>query len=424
MKKISVIGLGYVGLPTLVAIDKSKKFEAIGFDIDEKKIKKIKQGKNPIDDEIVAQYLSNNSLNVTTDQNKIDNSDVYIICVPTPIYDDNLPNYEFVLSAAKTVAKHIKKGSHVVLESTVNPGTSEELIIPLINKVANLKAGKDYNLAHCPERINPGDSKWTIYNINRNIGSINSEMNHEIANIYRQFLPEVEINEVSEIKIAESTKILENTYRDVNIALVNEIAKSFDVLGIDIKETVDASANKPFGFMPHWPGCGVGGHCIAVDPYFLIDRAARSGFDHEFLKLAREINNSMPEYTVRKLILTLNKLGIPVKDTKIGLLGLTYKADIADIRQSPALQILWRLEKLYADVTTYDPLVEADTNNLSELVNNSTALVIATNHKEIEKNLLKLLPKSSVKVIIDGRNCLNVGKVKKLGIEYKGIGRQ
>ncbi len=424
MKKISVIGLGYVGLPTLVAIAKSEKFEAVGLDVDKNKIKQINDGNCPIDDDIVAEYLKFHSLHVSTDPKIIKDSDVFIICVPTPIYDDYLPNYEYVLAASSTVAKYITKGSHVVLESTVNPGTSEELVVPLLNKEARLTAGKDFNVTHCPERINPGDNKWTIYNINRNIGSIDQKLNHEIAEIYRQFLPEIEVNEVSELKIAESTKILENTYRDVNIALVNEIAKSFDVLGIDLKETIDASANKPFGYMPHWPGCGVGGHCIAVDPYFLIDRAARSGFNHEFLKLARDINNSMPEYTVRKLILTLNKLGMPVRGTKVGLLGLTYKPDVADTRESPAFQILWRLEKLYADVTTYDPYVKSDTDNLEEIVSSSTALVIATNHDVIEANLLKLLKDSKVKIVIDGRNCLDKNLVKELGIEYKGIGRQ
>lgn len=424
IKKVAVIGLGYVGLPTLVAIHRTKLYSVVGFDVDQKKIANLKAGISPIEDTIVRDYLKKQRPDVSTDESILKESDVFIIAVPTPVYDDYLPNYEYVISAGVTAAKYLSKGGHIVLESTVNPGTCEEVLIPVLEKETGLKTGVDFNVTHCPERINPGDTKWTIYNINRNIGSINPKLNKQIANFYRSFITDAQVNEVSSLAVAESTKILENTFRDVNIALANELAKSFDVLGIDLVETITASSNKPFGFMPHWPGTGVGGHCIAVDPYFLIDRAARSGFDHEFLKLARNINNSMPEYTVRKLLLGLNKLGLPVKGTKVLLLGLSYKPNLGDLRESPALKIKEKIENLYADLTVYDPYFpDYAKHDLKKLLKTSQAIVIATAHSAFVKELPKLLPKSAVKLIVDGRNCLNPVKIRALGIKYKGIGR-
>jgi UDP-N-acetyl-D-glucosamine dehydrogenase len=413
-------------LPLFVAINKTNKYEVVGFDIDEKKINSINNNQSPIDDKIVQQYLEKNQVKVSTQPSILKNSDVFIVCVPTPVHDDFLPDYRPVISATKLVSKYIKKDNYFVLESTVNPGTCDEIVIPILEEQTEMQAGKDFNVAHCPERINPGDPKWNVYNINRNIGSAapyQSEFSKQIADFYRLVLTDATVNEVSSLKVAEATKILENTFRDVNIALVNEIAKSFDVLNINLVETIKASSNKPFGFLPHYPGCGVGGHCIAVDPYFLIDRAARSGFDHKFLKMAREINNSMPEYTVRKLILTLNKIGLPVKDTKVTLLGLSYKPNIKDLRESPALKIREKLKNLGADLTVYDPYVEKGPKNLKAAIKNAQAIVIATAHQEFVDNLTGLLPKTNVKVVIDGRNCLDINFFKKHNIEYKGIGR-
>lgn len=309
-----------------------------------------------------------------------------------------------------------------MLESTVNPGTCEEIIIPILEEVSGLKAGEDFNVSHCPERINPGDVKWNIHNINRNIGSIDLKKNKEAAEFYRTFVNKAIVNEVSNLKIAEATKIVENTFRDINIAFVNELAQSFDSLGIDLYETLKAASNKPFAFMAHWPGCGVGGHCIAVDPYYLIKRAGMNGFNHRFLKLAREINTSMPKYTVDKLVLALNEIGLPVKGTKIALLGLSYKPNVGDLRESPALKIQKELKKLEADLVVYDPYISNNVT-LEEAVKNSQAVLIATAHNEIIEKVPSLLKKSKVKAVIDGRNCLNKEEVEKLDIIYRGIGR-
>ena len=423
IKKVSVIGLGYVGLPLLVAIAKSKKYEAVGYDLDQKKIKLIKSGKSPIQDEAAEEFLQKNKLTVSDKENILSDSDVFIVCVPTPVHDDHNPDYGPVISATKIAGKYLSAGAHFVLESTVNPGTSDEIVIPILEELTSLKAGKDFNVTHCPERINPGDPKWSVYNIPRNIGSISKELNSEVANFYRSFLPKATINEVESLQIAEATKIVENTFRDINIAYVNELAQSFDKMGIDLYQTLQAASNKPFGFMPHWPGCGVGGHCIAVDPYYLIRQAGKKGFNHKFLKLAREINNSMPHYCVSKLVKALNEVKLPVKDTKVALLGLSYKADVGDIRESPSLEIESELLKLGADLTVYDKYFERSQKDLKKIIEQAEAVVIATAHKEIVEQLPELLKKSKVRVVIDGRNCLQLSEQLKKRIVYKGIGR-
>lgn len=424
IKKVAVVGLGYVGLPLLVSIYKTRKYNVIGFDVNKTKIDQIKNGISPIEDETTARCVSKKKVPVSSDESSLKNCDIFIICVPTPIFYDYTPNYDPLKSAVLLVKKYLKRGCHVVVESTVNPGTCEEIVIPILNENAKLKAGVDFNVSHCPERINPGDPKWTVLNINRNIGSINKEWNTVVADFYRSFIKEAVVNEVSCLKVAEATKIVENTFRDVNIAYVNELAMSFDAMGIDLHETLKASSNKPFAFMTHWPGCGVGGHCIAVDPYYLIQRASLSGFDHRFLKVARDINNKMPEYTVNRLVSVLNDKKIPVKGTKVALLGLSYKANVGDLRESPALEIEKMLKEKGFDLTVYDPyVINKGTKNLKEAIDGVMAVIIATGHKKIIDELPSLLCKSSVKFVIDGRNCLNKEKIEKLKIVYKGIGR-
>lgn len=423
IKKVSVIGLGYVGLPVYVALAKTKKYTVMGFTINEEQIRLINSGISPINDDEVILFQKSNKIKATSNKSLLKNSDVFIVCVPTPVKNDYMPDYGPVLSASKLVAPLLRKGTHFVLESTVNPGTCEELILPLLEKGSGLKAGVDFNITHCPERINPGDKKWNIYNINRNIGSISAELNKEIAAFYRTFINKAVVNEVSSLKVAEASKIVENAFRDINIAYVNELARSFDVLGIDLIETLTASSNKPFAFMTHWPGAGVGGHCIGIDPYYLIGRANQAGFTHHFLKLAREINNQMPEYTVERLILGLNEVGLPVKGTKIALLGLSYKPEQADLRESPSIKVQQRLANLGAVLQIYDPFIPTSFSKLKDALTDTQAVVLVTAHKEFTRKLPKLLKTSTVKVIVDGRNCLPKREMEQLGIIYKGIGR-
>lgn len=420
--KIVIVGLGYVGLPLAVAIAEVGKYEVLGVDVVAPKVKKINEKKSPFFDPELEERLKKIDLKATIDFNKAKDADYYIICVPTPVTDLFEPDLTPLKAASLSVSKVMKKGSRIVIESTINPGVCEEEVIPVIEEGSGLKVGKDFELAHCPERINPGDTRWSVYNIPRNIGASTRKGAEEIAEFYRTFI-KAQINVVSSLKVAESTKIIENTFRDINIAYVNELAKSFDKMGIDLVETIQAASNKPFAFMAHFPGCGVGGHCIPVDPYYLIKRAKQSGFDHQFLKIAREVNNSMPAYTVGLLQEGLNKISTSVKGTKVLVYGLSYKADVGDLRESPALEIIKLLKKLEADMLLFDPHLPEKSNveSMEVGLKSAKAILIATNHKEIKTVDFSKYP--NIKVIIDGRNCLDKQKIEKLGIYYKGIGR-
>lgn len=423
MKKVSVIGLGYVGLPLAIAIQKTGKYELVGFDLNQEKVDLINSQTSPLEDDLVKAELKEFPIKATTDEIQLEETDIFIIAVPTPVLDDHTPDYRPVESATKTISKYLKPGATVVLESTVNPGTCEEIILPILEKETKLEGGSDFNLSHCPERINPGDPKWSVYNIPRNIGSINEKKNKEIADFYRNII-DAEVNEVSSLKVAEATKVIENTFRDINIAYVNELAKSFDAMGIDLVETIEASSNKPFGFMAHWPGAGVGGHCIAVDPYYLIKRAEKSNFNHRFLKEAREINNSMPAYTVRRLSEGLNEVKKPVNGTTVAVLGLTYKPDVADLRESPAFEVIELIKEQGGEVLKFDPYFEDYSDgSLEEVLKKADAVVLITAHRKFLNFTGKSLKDYGVKVVIDGRNKLNRKSINSANIIYKGIGR-
>lgn len=350
--KISILGLGYVGFPLAEALAETKKYEVVGFDPDQTKITKIKSGENPIEKGEIR-----HSFNVSATPEILGGSDIFLVCVPTPVLSDWKPDLHPLQSALKNIAEFLEAGNIVVIESTISPGVCEEFAIPLLEKLTGKKAGRDFDLAHCPERINPGDSKWTVKNIPRNLGATSKKSRSVVAEIYRSFL-EGGVLEMNSLKEAEATKIVENTFRDINIAYVNELAKCFDILGIDLLKVLQGASSKPFGFMPHFPSCGVGGHCIPVDPYYLIDRAQKSGFDHEFLRLARKINRSMPEYTLELLVNALNEAGLPLKNTSIGLLGLSYKANVGDLRESPSFEIIKLLEKKGANIEIFDPFFQ------------------------------------------------------------------
>jgi nucleotide sugar dehydrogenase len=422
--KISILGLGYVGLPLACAIAKKTQHEVVGFDISKKKIDTILNGICPIDDKQCEEDLKLVKFPISNDSSVLSKSDVYIICVPTPVLDDYTPDLEPVKNSTLIAAKYLEKNQTVIIESTINPGVCDEIVIPILEQESGLKAGVDFDVAHCPERINPGDPNWNVYNIPRNIGSTRIEATTKMADLYRSFIS-AEINEMPDLKTAEATKIIENTFRDINIAYVNELAKSFDVLGIDLITVIKGASNKPFAFMPHYPGCGVGGHCIPVDPYYLIQRAQQSGFDHKFLKIARDVNNSMPEYTVELLSSALNKFEKSIKNTRIGLLGMSYKANVGDLRESPAIDIKEILIENEAVIEIFDPYFpELSTcSSLEELMSKSFAILLATDHDEFRGINQEMLIKNDIKIVIDGKNCLNKEEIQKAGIYYKGIGR-
>ncbi len=419
---VAIVGLGYVGLP-LACLAAEKGFRVFGIGRDKGKIALINARKSPIKDRRLQQWLRQVSFEATTDFSVVKKASFVVICVPTPVDHSYNPDLGPVRSACESLLPFLKKGQIVILESTVNPGVCEEVVLPILAK-SGLKVGKDIHLAHCPERINPGDKKWTVRNIPRVIGATDPKGLTKAVAFYQSII-EAPVRPMRSIKEAEATKILENAFRDVNIAFVNEIAQSFDKLGIDVLDVIEGAKTKPFAFMAHYPSCGIGGHCIPVDPYYLIERAKKSGFDHKFLKLAREINNGMPAYTVGLLVRALNDLKRSVKGTRVGVAGIAYKADIDDTRESPSYVIIHLLKELGADVQTYDPHVPRESNrkSLEDLLAHSDALVVATAHREFVDMDYRLLKKHRIKVVIDGKNCLDKDTVVKHGIIYKGISR-
>ncbi|MDO8566282.1 MAG: nucleotide sugar dehydrogenase [Candidatus Moranbacteria bacterium] len=422
-KTVAVIGLGYVGLP-LAMRAKEKGYSVIGFDTDKRKVGLLKKGQHVFKDTFLQKNLLKYPFKVTDNPKDITGADIHIICVPTPVDSKHHPDLAPVISASETVAAHCKKNVLVVLESTVNPYVSEEVVKPIFEK-AGFTVGKDIFISHCPERINPGDPKWNVTNIPRVVGAFDKKGLEMSLQFYRSIV-DADIRPMKTIREAEAVKILENSFRNINIAFVNEIARSFDKMDIDVKDVIQGAATKPFAFMAHYPSCGVGGHCIPVDPHYLVERAKESGFNHEFLKLAIKTNNDMPTYTVERLQDALNENRMPMKDTVVGVLGLAYKANIDDLRESPAFEIIELLKKHYCKVETFDPYVKSQSSmkSLEAILKKSQALILATSHKEFTESLTPaLLKKHGIKVIVDGKNCLNKDALKKAGITYKGIGR-
>ncbi|MDD5083450.1 MAG: nucleotide sugar dehydrogenase [Candidatus Moranbacteria bacterium] len=422
-KTVCVIGLGYVGLPMAIR-SKEVGYEVYGLDLDQSKLDLINQGKSPIEEAYIEERIAQFPVIATNDAAVIRKADIVLICVPTPVDESYYPDLTPVIKAVETTVKNLKKGALVVLESTVNPGVSEEIIRPLFESAGHI-VGQDVFIAHCPERVNPGDKTWNVSNLPRVVGSFD-QTGLDIALEYYRSISSGEIRPMKSIREAEAVKIVENSFRDINIAFVNELAKSFDKLGIDIKDVILGAATKPFAFMAHYPSCGVGGHCIAVDPYYLIERAKKSGFDHKFLKIAREINNSMPEYTVEKLQDALNLVKLPMNGTAIGVLGLAYKANVDDTRESPAFEVIKNLNKHLAIVETFDPHVlgKSTSQSLEAILEKSKAVIVTTNHKEfIDMLTPELLNKYGILVVIDGKNCLDKDLLESAGIIYRGIGR-
>ncbi len=426
LEKVSVIGLGYVGLPLAVRCQE-RGYQVIGVDLDEPKIAMLKAGKQPFqDDYLEANFALFPLTTLTTDAADIREADVHIIAVPTPVDEARHPDLTPVISASKTVAQYAKKGSLVILESTVNPYVSEEIVKPIFEE-AGFEIGKDIFISHCPERINPGDPKWNVTNIPRVVGSF-EKIGLDMSVQFYTSIVDAEIRPMKHIREAEAVKIMENSFRNINIAFVNELARSFDKMGIDVKDVIDGAATKPFAFMAHYPSCGVGGHCIPVDPHYLVERAKESGFDHEFLRLAIKTNDEMPAYTVERLQDAMNAMELPLKNQVVGVLGLSYKANVADLRESPSEHIIKILGEHCSKVETFDPLLVdmSSTKSLEEILEKSDALILATNHREFIETLTpELLIKHDIKAIIDGKNCLN----REAFIEHKekfifrGIGR-
>ena len=354
---VAVIGLGYVGLPLAIQATSSN-LKVYGYDIDENKISNYNLGKSTIEDisdkELEASLEK--GLFLSSDPKYLSESETIVISVPTPLTDYQ-PDLSYVKAAAETIAKNITKNQIIILESTTYPGTTVEVLIPVIEEISNLKAGVDFFVGYSPERIDPGNDTWNFKNTPKVISGINDESLSKIENFYEQIIDSVV--RVSGTKEAEMVKLLENTYRHVNIALINELAILCNMLEIDIWEVVNAAKTKPFGFESFRPGPGVGGHCIPVDPNYLSFKTRQIGKPVRFVELAQEINNSMPSYVVSRLLEKMNLLEKPFKNSNILILGVAYKKDIGDIRESPAIGIIENLFERGVNVKYYDPFVDS-----------------------------------------------------------------
>lgn len=356
---VGVVGLGYVGLP--LAVEKAKAgFKTIGFDVQPQKVEMVNAGHNYIGDVVdsdLAKIVESGMLSATTDFSFVKDVDFVAICVPTPLDAHQQPDISYVRDSATVVAKHLKKGTMVVLESTTYPGTTEELLKPILEKGSGLKCGEDFYLGFSPERVDPGNLIYKTKNTPKVVGAIGKDATEVIAAMYRAVL-EGEVYEVSSPAVAEMEKILENTYRNINIGLVNELTMLCNEMGISMWEVVDAAKTKPYGFQPFYPGPGLGGHCIPLDPYYLSWKAREYGFHTSMIESSMMINDKMPEYCVDRAAKQLNKVKKAMNGAKVLVLGVAYKQDIDDYRESPALRVIEALEREGAEVTYYDPWVK------------------------------------------------------------------
>src|SRR5437588_6237758 len=356
--RVGVIGLGYVGLP-LATEFASKAFNAMGFEVDANKVEQINSGKSYIGDvapESIKEAVDAGRLKATTDFDHLKDCDAIIICVPTPLRKTKEPDVSFILAAAEEIKKRLRRGQLIILESTTYPGTTDEVLLPMLEETG-LKLDQDFLLAFSPERVDPGNPQFQTHNIPKVVGGVTDDSNEAAACLYSQIVNEV--HKVSSARVAETTKLLENTYRSVNIALVNEMARLCYALNIDTWEVIRAAATKPFGFMPFYPGPGIGGHCIPLDPHYLSWKAREHGFDSRFIGLAEEVNSRMPEHVVQLVSDGLNDDRKAMNGARVLLLGVAYKKDIDDVRESPALSIIDRLRAKGADVRYHDPYVSA-----------------------------------------------------------------
>lgn len=354
---VGVVGLGYVGLP--LAVEKAKAgFRTIGFDVQEEKVKQVNAGHNYIGDVVdaeLAQLVRNGTLSATSVFSYKD-VDFVAICVPTPLDVHQEPDISYVESSAKSIAGHLTAGTIVVLESTTYPGTTEELIKPILESGSGLKCGKDFYLGFSPERVDPGNAVYKTKNTPKVVGAVGKDAQDVIAAMYGAVLGD-KVHVVSSPAVAEMTKILENTYRNINIGLINELAILCNRMGIDLWEVIEAAKTKPFGFTAFYPGPGLGGHCIPLDPYYLTWKAREYGFHTSMIEASMMINDHMPEYTVERCGKILNRHRKALNGSRVLVLGVAYKQDIDDYRESPALRVIEELEKTGASVTFYDPYI-------------------------------------------------------------------
>ncbi len=414
---IGIVGLGYVGLP-LVRAFVGAGFRTLGFDVDQKKVDELAAGRSYIEhisSEWIAECVNGGKFEPTADMKRMAEADVLLICVPTPLSDSRDPDLKYVESTTRFIAETLRPGQLVVLESTTYPGTTRDVMLPIL-AASGLAVGEDYFLAYSPEREDPGNPDFSAEGIPKVVGGIDEESLRLAELVYQQAV--VRVIPVSNCEVAEACKILENTYRSVNIAMVNELKMLFDRLDIDIWEVIEAAKTKPFGFQAFFPGPGLGGHCIPIDPFYLSWVARKHGMPTRFIELAGEINTSMPQYVVKNVMEALNQHGKPVKGSKICVLGVAYKKDVDDPRESPSFELMELLEAAGADLCYHDPhiakLPKVRNRNLpsmqsqplsEEFLAGLDCLLIATDHSSCDYDFIV----RHAPLVVDTRNA--TGKV-------------
>jgi UDP-N-acetyl-D-glucosamine dehydrogenase len=415
---VAILGLGYVGLP-LAAVFCEAGFKVTGVDPDKRKVDALIRGESYIPDvktELIAKLVKSGMLTATTDFSVLQNMDAVSICVPTPLRQTGDPDMSFILSATEELAKYMHKGMVVVLQSTTYPGTTRELLLPKLGVEHDLVVGEDWFLAFSPERVDPGREDFTTRNTPKVMGGI-TEACGEVATAWYEGAIDI-VHRVSSAEAAEMAKLLENTFRMINIGLVNELAIMCEYLGVDVWEVIDAAATKPFGFMKFTPGPGLGGHCIPIDPLYLSWKMRSFNYNARFIELASEINTNMPRYVVSRVLEAMNDLGKTLKGSKVLVLGVAYKPDIDDVRESPALDVIGLLRKKGALVEYHDPYIphihheyedwhlDSVTDMMSS-VKEADVVVVVTNHKMYDYNAII----ESAKFVFDSRNA--TGKLGK-----------
>lgn len=410
---VGVVGLGYVGLP--LAVEKAKAgFKTIGFDVQEEKVNLVNEGHNYIGDVVdsdLKKLVEAGMLSATTDFSFVKDVDFIAICVPTPLDKHQQPDISYVKNSTIEIAKYMTKGTMVVLESTTYPGTTEELIKPLLEKGSGLKCGEDFYLGFSPERVDPGNKQFKTKNTPKVVGAIGKDATETISAMYRAVL-EGDVYEVSSPAVAEMEKILENTYRNINIGLVNELAILCDKMGISLWEVIDAAKTKPYGFQAFYPGPGLGGHCIPLDPYYLSWKAREFGFHTSMIESSMMINDKMPEYCVERAMRILNAHKKALNGAKVLVLGVAYKQDIDDYRESPAIPVIDILKENGADVEFFDPYISSFKENGivmegipsidGDIISQYDLVMITCGHTNVDYDMIQ----KNAKAIFDTKNVM------------------
>jgi nucleotide sugar dehydrogenase len=428
--KICIVGLGYVGLPTAIFFAEND-FDVIGVGIDPKKLDMINQGISPLGelglDERLEKVVKKGKLVATLDLPEATRqSDIILLIVPTPVTKSKDPDLSHVMDAGKKVSRGLEKGKLVVLESTVYPGVTEEVLQPILEE-SGLKAGEDFGLAYCPERYNPGDDDHSIEKVARVVGGITPEWAEITRKLY-QFIIEEDIKVLRNIKTSEAAKVIENTQRDLNIALVNELAMIFEKIGIDVMEVIEGASTK-WNFNVYYPGGGVGGHCLPVDPYYLVKKAKELGYHSKVIAAGRTINDHMPQHVFGLLADSLNDNEKSVKNSKIVVLGLSYKENVGDDRESPSEQLINELKHYQAQVTIVDPYIEETQvygtleSDLYQALEDADAMVLMTAHQEFrDLDFQKAKKLMKIPIIVDARRIYDPEKLREMGFIYSGVG--